>query len=46
MRAAMIINDEADIATGLGPEDGAGDRGVPFQNNETTALRMQPPSRP
>lgn len=41
VRAAMIINDEADIATGLGPEDGAGDRGVPFQNNETTALRMQ-----
>lgn len=41
VRAAMIINDEADIATGLGPEDGAGDLGVPFQNNETTALRMQ-----
>lgn len=37
----MIINDEADIATGLGPEDGAGELGVPFQNNETTALRMQ-----
>lgn len=41
VRAAMITNDEADIATGLGPEDGAGDLGVPFQNNETTALRMQ-----
>ena len=41
VRAAMITNDEADIATGLGPEDGAGERGVPFQNNETTALRMQ-----
>ncbi|BBX66655.1 ABC transporter substrate-binding protein [Mycolicibacterium psychrotolerans] len=41
VRAAMIINDEADIATGLGPEDGAGELGVPFQNNETTALRMQ-----
>jgi peptide/nickel transport system substrate-binding protein len=41
VRAAMITNDEADIATSLGPEDGAGDRGVPFQNNETTALRMQ-----
>ena len=40
VRAAMITNDEADIATGLGPEDGAGDLGVPFQNNETTALRM------
>ncbi|MFV8167320.1 ABC transporter substrate-binding protein [Mycobacterium sp. 134] len=41
VRAAMITNDEADIATSLGPEDGADDRGVPFQNNETTALRMQ-----
>lgn len=41
VRAAMITNDEADIAVGLGPEDGAGDLGVPFQNNETTALRMQ-----
>ncbi|MED5814186.1 ABC transporter substrate-binding protein [Mycolicibacterium sp. 050232] len=41
VRAAMITNDEADIATSLGPEDGVGDRGVPFQNNETTALRMQ-----
>lgn len=46
VRAAMIINDEADIATGLGPEDGAGDRGVPFQNNETTALRMQATEAP
>lgn len=41
VRAAMITNDEADIATSLGPEDGAGDLGVPFQNNETTALRIQ-----
>ncbi|MCP9275627.1 ABC transporter substrate-binding protein [Mycolicibacterium arenosum] len=41
VRAAMITNDEADIATGLGPEDGAGDLGVPFDNNETTALRIQ-----
>ena len=41
VRAAMITNDEADIATGLGPEDGADDLGVPFQNNETTALRIQ-----
>ncbi|WP_242639896.1 ABC transporter substrate-binding protein [Mycolicibacterium sp. S2-37] len=41
VRAAMITNDETDIAVGLGPEDGAGDLGVPFQNNETTALRMQ-----
>ena len=41
VRAAMITNDEADIATSLGPEDGAEDLGVPFQNNETTALRIQ-----
>jgi peptide/nickel transport system substrate-binding protein len=41
VRAAMITNDETDIATSLGPEDGAGELGVPFQNNETTALRMQ-----
>jgi peptide/nickel transport system substrate-binding protein len=41
VRAAMITNDEADIATSLGPEDGAGDLGIPFQNNETTALRIQ-----
>lgn len=41
VRAAMVTNDETDIATSLGPEDGAGNLGVPFQNNETTALRMQ-----
>lgn len=41
VRAAMLTNDETDIATSLGPEDGAGDLGVPFQNNETTALRIQ-----
>jgi peptide/nickel transport system substrate-binding protein len=46
VRAAMITNDETDIATSLGPEDGAGDRGVPFQNNETTALRMQATEAP
>lgn len=46
VRAAMITNDEADIATSLGPEDGAGDRGVPFQNNETTALRIQATEAP
>ncbi|MBB3605367.1 peptide/nickel transport system substrate-binding protein [Mycolicibacterium sp. BK556] len=46
VRAAMITNDEADIATGLGPEDGAGNLGVPFQNNETTALRMQATEAP
>ncbi|WKG02999.1 ABC transporter substrate-binding protein [Mycolicibacterium sp. HK-90] len=46
VRAAMITNDEADIATSLGPEDGAGALGVPFQNNETTALRMQATEAP
>ncbi len=43
----MITNDETDIATSLGPEDGAGALGVPpFQNNETTALRMQATEAP
>jgi peptide/nickel transport system substrate-binding protein len=46
VRAAMITNDETDIATGLGPEDGAGALGVPFQNNETTALRIQATEAP
>lgn len=41
VRAAMVLNDEADIATGLGPEDGAGDNALFYPNNETTALRMQ-----
>ncbi|GGF20330.1 ABC transporter substrate-binding protein [Williamsia phyllosphaerae] len=41
VRAAMVTNDEADLATSLGPEDGAGDLGVAYTNNETTALRMQ-----
>jgi peptide/nickel transport system substrate-binding protein len=46
VRAAMITNDETDIAVSLGPEDGAGDLGVPFQNNETTALRLQATEAP
>ena len=46
VRAAMITNDETDIATSLGPEDGAEDLGVPFQNNETTALRIQATEAP
>jgi peptide/nickel transport system substrate-binding protein len=41
VRAAMVVNDEAEIAVGLGPEDGAGDLGVAYPNGETTALRMQ-----
>ncbi|MEE3851722.1 ABC transporter substrate-binding protein [Gordonia sp. LSe1-13] len=41
VRAAMVTNDEADLATSLGPEDGAGDLGTAYVNNETTALRIQ-----
>jgi peptide/nickel transport system substrate-binding protein len=41
VRAAMVVNGEADIATGIGPEDGAEELGVSFPNNETTALRLQ-----
>lgn len=39
VRAAMITNNEADIATGLAPEDLSGDAAVRYPNNETTALR-------
>jgi peptide/nickel transport system substrate-binding protein len=46
VRAAMLTNDETDIAVSLGPEDGAGELGIPFQNNETTALRMQATEAP
>ena len=41
VRAAMVVNDEADVATLLGPEDGAGETAVEYPNNETTAIRMQ-----
>lgn len=40
IRAAMIQSDEADIAIGLAPEDGAGDGAVQFPNNETSYLRI------
>ncbi|GAA1019684.1 peptide ABC transporter substrate-binding protein [Acrocarpospora pleiomorpha] len=40
VRAAMVVNGEADLATNLGADDGAGDTGVQFPNNETTALRF------
>ncbi|MFC0454799.1 ABC transporter substrate-binding protein [Rhodococcus jostii] len=40
VRAAMVLNAEAELATSLGPEDGAGDLGVAYPNNETTALRI------
>lgn len=41
VRAAMVLNDEADVAVNIGPDDGAGDTAVFYPNNETTALRMQ-----
>lgn len=40
VRAAMVANNEAELATSLGPEDGAGDLGVAYQNNETAAIRI------
>ncbi|EMY33447.1 family 5 extracellular solute-binding protein [Arthrobacter crystallopoietes BAB-32] len=40
VRAAMVTSGEADIAMGLGPDDGAGDLGVNYPNNETVALRL------
>lgn len=41
VRASMVTNGEAEIATSIGPEDGAGELGVAYPNNETTALRIQ-----
>jgi peptide/nickel transport system substrate-binding protein len=46
VRAAMISSGEADIATGLSPEDNIGDLGVPYPNNETVALRMHDDKAP
>ncbi len=40
VRASMITAGEADIATGLSPEDNIGELGVSYPNNETVALRM------
>ncbi|WP_424464293.1 ABC transporter substrate-binding protein [Pseudoclavibacter helvolus] len=40
VRAAMVTGGEADIATGLSPDDGIGDLGVSYPNNETVALRF------
>ncbi|NKX49633.1 peptide ABC transporter substrate-binding protein, partial [Arthrobacter deserti] len=45
-RAAMITSGEADIATGLSPEDNIGDLGVSYPNNETVALRMHSDTAP
>lgn len=46
VRAAMITSGEADIALGLGPEDGIGDLGVSYPNNETIALRFSGQTAP
>ncbi|WP_334121472.1 ABC transporter substrate-binding protein [Glutamicibacter sp.] len=46
VRAAMITSGEADIATGLSPEDNIGDFGVSYPNNETVALRMHADTAP
>lgn len=40
VRAAMVTNGEADIAMSLSAEDGAGDLGLTYPNNETVALRF------
>lgn len=40
VRAAMITGGEADIAMGLSPDDGIGENGVSYPNNETIALRF------
>lgn len=46
VRAAMITSDEADIALGLSAEDGIGDLGVSYPNNETIALRFSGQTAP
>ena len=46
VRAAMVTSGEADIALGLSPEDGAGDLGVSYPNNETIALRFSGQTAP
>ena len=46
VRAAMITSGEADIATGLSPEDNIGELGVSYPNNETIAIRMHADEEP
>lgn len=46
VRAAMVTNDEADVAIGLAPEDGAGDRAVEFATNEVSYVRMDATKAP
>lgn len=40
IRAAMVTNNEADVAITLAPEDGAGDSAVQYNTNEVTYMRM------
>lgn len=40
VRAAMVTGDEADIAMSLSADDGAGELGIDYPNNETVALRF------
>ena len=40
VRAAMVTGNEADIAMGLSADDGAGELGIDYPNNETVALRF------
>lgn len=42
----MVNSGEADVAIGLAPEDGAGDRAVEFPNNETAYLRIDAAKAP
>lgn len=46
IRAAMVSSGEADVAVGLAPADGAGDRAVEYPNNETSYLRMDAAKAP
>ncbi|MBK1783266.1 ABC transporter substrate-binding protein [Prauserella cavernicola] len=40
VRAAMIAKGEADLSTGLDPEDATEENSIAYPNNETTALRL------
>jgi peptide/nickel transport system substrate-binding protein len=41
VRAAMVKQGEADLATQIGPDDGAGDLAVQFPDDQTAAIRIQ-----
>jgi peptide/nickel transport system substrate-binding protein len=41
VRAAMVKDGEADLATQIGPDDGAGDLAVQFPDDQTAAIRIQ-----